>query len=158
MIRLCPVIPLFFGLFMCGCSHSAFDLTAEKTKLLQRDAEWSQASSEGKDLEKIISYWSDDAKVIEPGQPIYQGKDAIRKYVSDSLKTPGFKIHWTSEDPVFSPDGKMAYMYGIVEITMPDPKAGLVTVHARGLTIWRHESDGEWRCVLDMSNEAPPAT
>ena len=100
----------------------------------------------------------DDAKVIEPGQPIYQGKDAIRKYVSDSLKTPGFKIHWTSEDPVFSPDGKMAYMYGIVEITMPDPKAGLVTVHARGLTIWRHESDGEWRCVLDMSNEAPPAT
>src|SRR5471030_2630282 len=82
-----------------GCAQPAFDAAAEGRKLLQRDAEWAQAASEGKDVDKIVSYWADDARVIEPGQPVYEGKAAIRAYVVDSLKTPGFKIHWVSQNP-----------------------------------------------------------
>jgi len=140
-----------------GCSSSRFDPVAEGPKLLQRDAEWSQAASEGKDVEKIVSYWTDDAQVIEPGQPIYQGKAAIRSYVSESLKIPGFKIHWVSRDPVFSPDGKMAYLPGVDEMTVPDAKGGLITLHTRGISVWRRDPDGEWRCVIDIANDAPSA-
>ena len=46
----------------------------------------------GKDIEKIVSYWSDDAVLIFPGQPVLEGKAAIRAYVTASLNTPGFKI------------------------------------------------------------------
>jgi ketosteroid isomerase-like protein len=151
------MMSLLFVLSACGCSLSHFDPAAEGPKLLERDAEWSQLSSEGKDVEKILSYWSDDAQVIIPESPIYQGKDAIRKYVTDSLKTPGFHVHWVSRDPVFSPDGKIAYLSGNTDVTVPNPKGGLVTIHARGITIWRHDSDGEWRCVIDITNDAPPA-
>jgi ketosteroid isomerase-like protein len=52
---------------------------------LRRDAEWANAAAAGKDVEKIVSYWSDDALVIEPGQPVYEGKAAIRAYVAGSL-------------------------------------------------------------------------
>ena len=95
--------------------------------------------------------------VIEPGQPVYDGKTAIRAFVDASLKLPGFKIHWVSEKPAFSPDAKMAYMRAVVETTMPGPGGALTTVHSRGLTVWRHDADGVWRCVADISNEAPPA-
>jgi ketosteroid isomerase-like protein len=157
MARLHLTLPVLCTLFFSGCSHSRFNAAVEGQKLLQRDAEWSQAASEGKDIERILSYWSDDAQVIEPGQPVYQGKAAIRKFVSDSLKTPGFHIHWVSNEPVFSADGKMAYMPGAEEMTMPDSKGALITVHTRGISIWRQNADGEWRCVVDIANEAPPA-
>jgi ketosteroid isomerase-like protein len=151
------VLPLLGVLFIGGCSPPPFDATSEARKLLQRDAEWAQAASDGKDVDKIVSYWSDDARVIEPRQPVYEGKEAIRAFVVDSLKIPGFKIHWVSEKAVFSPDGKMAYLPGVEEMTVPGPNGDLMTVHSRGVSIWRRDPDGEWRCVVDIANEAPPS-
>lgn len=150
------ILPLLVLAAASACGPAPFDVAAEQQKLLRRDAEWADLAAAGKDVEKIVSYWSDDAQIIEPGQPVYAGKAAIRAYVTASLKTPGFKIHWVSEKPVFSPDGKMAYMPGVDEITVPGQNGALMTLHQRGISIWRREPDGEWRCVVDIANEAPP--
>jgi ketosteroid isomerase-like protein len=155
MARLYLVPAVLTALFSAGCNQPPFDAYAEAKKLSQRDAEWAQVSSEGKDIEKIVSFWSDDARVIEPGQPPHEGKVAIREFVAASLKIPGFKIHWVSEKPVFSEDGSMAYMFGAVETTAPAANGLLTTTHSRSVTIWRRAGDGEWRCVVDIANEAP---
>jgi ketosteroid isomerase-like protein len=155
MVRL-YLIPAVLALFSAGCYQAPFDAYAEAKKLSQRDAEWSKVSAEGKDVEKIVSFWSDDARVIEHGQPTYEGKVAIRAFVAASLKIPGFKIHWVSETPVFSEDGSMAYMFSDVETTAP-ANGLLTTTHSRAVTVWRRAGDGEWRCVVDISNEPPPA-
>jgi hypothetical protein len=63
--------------------------------------------------------------------------------------------HWVSRDPVFSPDGRMAYMPGVDEMTVPDSKGVLTTLS--GISIWCRNPDGEWRCVIDIANEVPPA-
>jgi ketosteroid isomerase-like protein len=150
------LLPLVALVVAGACAGPSFDVAAEQRKLLRRDAEWADVTAAGKDVEKIVSYWSDDAQVIEPGQPVYEGKAAIRAYVAASLQIPGFKIHWVSDKPVFSPDGKMAYMPGVDEMTVPGPNGALMTVHMRGISIWRLEPDGEWRCVADIANEPPP--
>jgi ketosteroid isomerase-like protein len=146
---------VFLSVFV-SCSQRTFDAVAEQAKLLRRDAEWADLASAGKDVDKIVSYWSEDAVLIFPGQPVLEGKTAIRAYVDSSLKTPGFKIHWVSEKPVFSPDGKLAYMRGTDELTVPGPNGTPITLHLRGISVWRLEADGEWRCVVDISNEQPP--
>ncbi len=140
-----------------GCTPS-YDAAAEQTKLAQRDADWSSASFDGKDIEKIVSYWSDDAHVLQPGLPPIEGKTAIRAFVTASLKIPGFKIHWVSDKPVLSPDGKMAYLLSNVETTAPSTKGTLESTHGRSVTVWRRDGDGIWRCVVDISNDAPPAS
>jgi len=156
-MRRVNLVPALLSLLCCvGCSQPRFDATAESSRLLQRDVEWAKAASDGRDINKIVSYWSDDAQVIEPGQPVYRGKMAIRAYVAESLKTPGFKIHWVSEKPVFSPDGNMAYMPGVDEMTVPGPNGALMTLHTRGVSIWRRDPDGVWRCVVDIATESPP--
>jgi len=147
-------------LVVSGCSPkpaAAFDPAAESAVLMQRDAEWSNLATAGKDLEKVLSYWTDDAVVMEPGQPAVEGKAAIRAYVAQSFATPGFKIHWVSEKPVFSPDGKMAYMRGTDDMTVPGLKGLPMTLHLRGYSIWRKDADGQWRCSVDIANEAPTA-
>jgi ketosteroid isomerase-like protein len=144
--------------FVFSCSQRDFDSAGEQAKLLRRDVEWADLASAGQDVDKIVSYWSDDAMLIFPGQPVLEGKPAIRAYVEASLKTPGFKIHWVSEKPVFSPDGKLAYMRGTDELTVPGPNGAPLTLHLRGISIWRLDPDGEWYCVVDIANEEPPAT
>ena len=67
-----------------SCSQRDFDSVAEGQKLLGRDAEWADLATAGKDIEKIVSYWSDDAVLIFPGQPVLEGKAAIRAYVTAS--------------------------------------------------------------------------
>jgi uncharacterized protein (TIGR02246 family) len=129
----------------------------EEASLLKRDAEWAEAAASGQDVEKIISYWTDDALVIPPGQPVVEGKAAIRTFVRECLKIPGFRIHWVSENVSFSPDGLMAYMRATNETTIPGPDGKLMTLSGRGITVWRRDPDGQWRCAVDIWND-PPAS
>ncbi|MEZ0332962.1 MAG: DUF4440 domain-containing protein [Gemmatimonadales bacterium] len=131
------------------------DLEAERKRLLQRDAEWASITSEGEDVERIISFWTDDARVYPPGQPILVGKAALRSYVKAALGVPGFHITWTSSDAILSPDGKLAYMLSTNAVTLPASDGTLVTLPGRAVTIWRREADGEWRCAVDIWNDEP---
>jgi ketosteroid isomerase-like protein len=149
---------MLLALCAAGCAPSSFDPVAESSKLAQWDADWSSASFEGKDIDRIVSYWSDDAHVLQPGLPPIDGKSAIRAFVTASLKIPGFKIHWVSDKPVLSPDGKMAYMLGNVETTAPGANGTLQSTHGRAVTVWRRDADGVWHCVVDITNDAPPST
>lgn len=158
-MRLAALCSAMLGLLSaCSSSRSHFDSSSAQATLLRRDAEWADAAKSGKDLDKIVSYWTDDALIMFPGQPTIEGKKAIRDYVASSLATPGFSIHWVSEKPQFSPDGKLAYMRGADELTVPGADGKPLTLHLRGITVWRMEPDGQWRCVVDVSNEIPPAT
>jgi ketosteroid isomerase-like protein len=148
---------MLLALCAAACAPSSFDAAAESSKLAQRDADWSSASFEGKDIDRIVSFWSDDAQVLQPGLPPIAGKTAIRAFVTASLKIPGFKIRWVSEKPVLSPDGKMAYMLGNVETTAPGANGTVESTHGRGVTVWRRDADGVWRCVVDITNDAPSA-
>ncbi len=151
------LVVLTLVLFVGCYQAAAFDAATEETKLLRRDAEWADLATAGKDVDKIVSYWTDDAVVIQPGQPVVEGKAAIRAYVVSCFSNPVFKIHWRSSKVTFSPDGKMAYMRGTDEMTVPGPNGAPMTLHLRGIAIWRLDTDGQWRCVVDISNEEPPA-
>ena len=135
---------------------SKLDLTSARTELLRRDAEWAAVSSKGRDIERILSYWTDDAIVLPPGLPAISGKPALREYVESSWKIPGFRITWTSTDVTFSPDGNLAYMLGRNQVAMDGPDGMPVTMKGRGITIWRRDPDGEMRCVVDIWNAENP--
>lgn len=128
------------------------DLASEKRLLLQRDAEWAAAASDGRDVERVLSYWTDDAVVLAPGLPAVIGKEALRQYVLGSLQIPGFRISWTSTDVTLSTDGSMAYMSSQNAVTMNGPDGKPVTTEGRAVTVWRREADGEWRCAVDIWN------
>ena len=126
----------------------------ERTRLLRRDAEWSIAASEGRDVERILSYWTDDAIVLPPGLPAVVGKVALRRYVEGSMQIPGFRISWASTDVTFSPDGNLAYMHSSNTVAMDDSDGTLTTTKGpRSRSATRICS--EWRCAVDIWNAEP---
>jgi ketosteroid isomerase-like protein len=127
----------------------------EKAALLERDREWAALASEGKDVERILSFWTEDAKVFPPGAPVVDGKQAIREFVTSSLSIPGFRISWEPAEAVVSPSGDMGYTIGRNHLTMPDAAGNLKTESGRGVAVWRRDHDGTWRCVIDVWNSGP---
>ena len=118
MTKFPPV--LIIAIIIASCDQSQVDLKAEEAVIMKTDSSWAALAKESTDADKIASYWSDDAVVIAPGQPIVKGRDALRKMVEDSKNIPGFSITWRSSDVHFSPDGKLAYMSGENLMTMND--------------------------------------
>jgi ketosteroid isomerase-like protein len=147
--------PLTISVLTLGCNETKVDLKAEEAAIAKADSTWSALSAEAKDVDKIVSYWTNDAVVLPPDQPIVKGKEALRKFVEESLNIPGFSISWKSSDIQFSPDGKLAYMYGENMMSMNDSTGNKISVPGRGYSIWRKESDGSWKCVVDIFNNPP---
>jgi ketosteroid isomerase-like protein len=129
---------------------------AARVALLQADTEWAELAASGKDVERIVSFWTDDAAIYPPREAPIVGKQAIRAYVSASLKIPGFSITWKPSLAVVAAAGDLGYTMGTNTFTFPDAQ-GHLTAHGRYLTLWRKAVDGPWRCVIDFWNEAPPA-
>jgi len=109
-------------------------------------------SFEGRISKKIVSYWSDDAHVLQPGLPPIDGQDPrFAPFVTAQfLKIPGFKIQWgLAESRVFARTEKMAYMLSTVG-RQPHPAAnsGALEFHAR------RSCDGVWRRERGRRNGA----
>jgi uncharacterized protein (TIGR02246 family) len=130
---------------------------AEELRELERvDAAWAAAAAAGDDVERILSYWTEDAIVLPPGSPPIAGKDAIRSYVTTSLEIPGFSISWETETFAISHSHDLAYGVGKNRFTFADEQGRLQTAHGQAVTVWRKEA-GEWKCAVDIWNElAPP--
>lgn len=134
------------------------DLERERKRLLERDAEWAALASSGKEVERILSFWTDDACVLAPGLPAFSGKPALRNYVEGALAVPGFHITWTTSEANLSPDGQLAYLLSRNSLTIDGPDGKPVTTTGRAVTVWRREPDGNWRCAVDIWNDEPRTT
>jgi len=137
----------------CSTARSAKDARSE---ILRLDAEWCHDVNESRDVDRILSYWSDDAVVMPPGHPSLAGKDAIREFVVESLSTPGFKISWKTDQVFVDESGDMAYALGTNHVTINDEDGTPIEIDAKTATVWRNEPGLGWKCVLDVWNESEP--
>lgn len=155
MQRLRAAAVVSLGVLSAACA-TVSNVERDKEALLRVDREWAAAAAEGKNVERIVSFWSDDATVFPAGAPIVQGKPAIRAFVQESLATPGFHISWRSDHASVSADGTLGYTTGTNALTVPGPDGKLMTVTGRGVAVWRRLPGGEWKCVIDIWNSGPP--
>jgi len=144
------------GILLASCSSDSVDYEAEKIHLMELSREWSGIVNSG-DIDAIVSHWDENAVLLPPGSPMIEGRDAIRAYVESSSAIPGFSITWEPERAFISNSGDMAYMIERNEVTFNDQDGELVEVPGKVVTIWKKDSDGEWKNVIDMWNSVTPA-
>jgi uncharacterized protein (TIGR02246 family) len=141
-------------LAIVGCNQTKVDKKAEGDKVMQVSKEWSQITAT-KDVDKLISYWADDAFLMQEGQPPLKGKQAIRQMVEESFKIPGFTISWQPQSVEISDNGDMAYMIENAQVSFTDSTGKAITLHNKAVTIWRKQADGSWKNVVDISTADP---
>ena len=127
---------------------------AELEVLMQTSRDWAKAAASG-DVERILSYWTDDAVVLEPDQRALIGKAAIRQQVEGAMKLPKFSITWSPESGVVSKNGDMGYLVEHNRVTFADSTGKVHTRFGKVVTIWRKDANGAWKCVVDTWNPSP---
>jgi uncharacterized protein (TIGR02246 family) len=137
-----------------GCTQTKVDKKAEGEKVMQLSKEWSKTIAT-KDVDKIVSYWADNALLMQEGQPPLQGKHAIREMVEESFKIPGFSISWQPQSVEVSDNGDMAYLIENAQVLFTDSTGKAITIHNKAVTIWRKQPDGSWKNVVDISTADP---
>src|SRR5436309_2566224 len=105
-------LPIFSAACIAGVSLAAAlqaqTGSVERT-LRDLDAEWSAAAA-AKNVDKTVSYYSDDAIVLAPNTAPLTTKDGIRKIWSDLLTAPGASIGWKATKVEIAKSGDMAYI------------------------------------------------
>ena len=140
----------------CAPRSPSVDVARETARLLERDRAWAAAASAGKNVDSVVAFWTDDARVVGTNDPTLEGKQAIRQMVAGGFATPGFHVTWTPEVAVVAASGDLGYTRGTNEFTVPDKSGGTMKMPGRYLTVWRRGADGVWRCAEDYTTPMPP--
>ena len=152
-------------LFVCGCvfllsftfgSPAAAADTKIEQDLRDLDAKWSAAAG-AKDIDKTVSYYSEDAVVMPPNAPSAKTRETIRSAWKEMLTTPGAAIRWKATKVEVAKSGDLAYVSGTYEETMTDATGKPVNDHGKYVEIFKKQADGTWKVVADIWNSDLPA-
>jgi len=146
---------LLFLFTACG-NQSTADTRADEAALRKLDDEWSKAAG-SRDVEKTISYYSDDAIVMPPNIPTLTGKEAIRGLWKSMLGSPDFSGGWKVTKVEVARSGDLAYVSGSYEFNEKDDNGKPITDKGKYLEVWKKQTDGGWKCVADMFNSDMPS-
>ena len=142
--------------FGFSLAAAAVCLASDDQALRDLDEQWAAAAG-AKDLDKTLSYYSDDAIVLPPNAPAAMTKDAIRKAWKDMFDLPGFALIWQTTKVEMSKAGDMAYVIGAYEMQINDVREHPRKDHGKYLEVFKKQADGKWKCAADMFSSDLPA-
>jgi ketosteroid isomerase-like protein len=130
------------------------DTTVKPGKMLLFDLEARFAKDVAERGGAAFAEWfAEDGVALGKGQAPVIGRVAIAKSAAWSPKD--YQLVWTPTDAVMGPSGDMGYTWGHYEGHSKDANGNPVTIGGRYITIWRKQSDGNWKVVLDAGSDEP---
>jgi ketosteroid isomerase-like protein len=142
--------------FVGAAAAADANSTLEKA-LRDLDAQWSTAAG-AKDLDKTVSFYSNDAIVMPPNSSAVSTKEAIRKVWQDLIGSPGFIISWKTTKVEVAKSGDLACLSGTYEFSMNDLSGKPVNDHGKYVEVWEKQPDRKWKCGTDIWNSDLPAS
>jgi len=144
--------------FTTVCLSSAADTKSAIEKALRDlDAQWSAAAG-AKDVDKTVSYYSDDAIVLPPNASAATTKEAIRSAWKEMLTSPGAAVSWKATKIEVAKSGDLACLSGTYEFAINDASGKPVNDHGKYVEVWEKQADGKWKCGTDIWNSDLPAS
>ena len=135
--------------------------SAAETKIEQAlrdlDAQWSAAAG-AKDIDKTVSYYSENAVVMPPNAPSATTRETIRSAWKEMLTSPGAAVSWKATKVEVAKSGDLACVSGTYEETTIDASGKPVNDRGKYVEIFKKQADGTWKVVADIWNSDLPAT
>jgi uncharacterized protein (TIGR02246 family) len=124
---------------------------ADEAAIRVASAAWSQASV-AKDLDKAVSFYTDDAVQMSPKAPATKGKENIRKNWAPMLAMPGPGLSFQTTTVEVARSGDIAYETGTYDFATADKKGKTSDEKGKYVVVWKKQSDGSWKAAVDIDN------
>ena len=129
---------------------------ADEAAIRKADTDWSNAA-QTKQVDAWVAFYTDDATVLPPNEPMAMGKDPIRKSIGELLGMPALNLKWQPTKVEVSRSGDIGYSFGTYEMTANDPQGKPITDRGKYVEVWKKQADGSWKCAVDTYNSDMPA-
>lgn len=129
--------------------------TASVSELGQMNRDFAAAIN-AKDAAKAASYYTEDAILIPPGEPIVRGRAAIEAYWKGAIEQGG--VRDASVETIDAANsGDSGYEIGTFTLTVNGPNGQPVQDKGRYVELLKRGADGVWYATLGMWNAAEPS-
>ena len=136
------------------CSLAATKRPNDEQAIREIDAAWSHAL-ENRDLDKLMSNYSEDADFLSPDVPLIHGKEKIRERFAKRMALPGYSASFVPTKIVVSEAGDMAYEIGAFRATLNNEAGEPVVRAGKHLVTWG-KSRGRWVVLAESLNFDAP--
>lgn len=156
-LALAVTVVLTLGIAGCNQPPQTSDThDADVQALKDNEAQWNK-DYQGKDVDKLVAHYTDDAVLMSPGAPPWNGKDAIRAGMKEMISDSALSLTFVPGRVEVAKSGDMAYTEGSYTMTMTDP-ATKKPINDKGsyVTVYKKEADGSWKAVSDIATSATP--
>jgi ketosteroid isomerase-like protein len=144
------VLMLFFILLLAGCSNN-IKQNKLANELMEIDREFARQSVEKGSHQSFLMYIDDSCVLLRPNRLPVIGRQKIEEMYSKP--DTSFTLNWKPLFADISESGDLGYTYGTYTVEMDSPEGKSVTMEGTYVTIWKKDKNGDWRFVLDTSNQ-----
>ncbi len=148
---------MFFAFLATSCTPSSTgdNRAADAAAIQALDEQWSATAAKN-DLDGTVAFYADDAILLPPNAPIATDRKSIRESWA-ALLGPGTAVSWKVSKVEAAKSGELGYLYGTYSLSIQDPKGGAPVRDAGKLVeIWKKQTDGKWKCIVDTYNSDQP--
>lgn len=121
---------------------------SKNESLLKADNDFAALSAEKGLREAYLENIDSNGVLLRPNQLPIGGADAVDFIIG--LKDTGYTMLWKPSNAMVAASGDMGFTYGVYEI-----KSSFIDTSLYGtyVSIWKKQSDGKWKFVLQSNNE-----
>ena len=121
---------------------------------MKADSAWDKAS-EAKSAEGWLSYYSDDAIMMPPGENVCKDKASRKASIKKMFATPGVSLRFQTSKVEISQMGDLGYAVGVYQWSSKDAKGKDYHETGKYCETWKKQLDGNWKCIVDIWNADP---
>jgi len=139
-----------FTILISACSHSPVENSKQlEEEIKNTDIAMSDLAVKEGFLNSLFRYADDKFVKFNDGNHPIIGKKEFKETYKDK---PGPKtLTWKPVHAEVAESGELGYTWGNWTFVLPD-----TTVYGNYFTVWKKQSDGKWKMLLDGGNGTPP--
>lgn len=119
----------------------------DKQELLEVDRRFSSTSTEKGYNTAFIEFAHPNAVMLRANSMPITGIEAVTR-LFEKADTTGVRFTWEPIDAEIALSGEIGYTYGVYTF-----KKDTVTEKGTYVSVWKKDSDGNWKYVLDCGNK-----
>ena len=140
-----------FAVLFSGDPTLAADMDKNAKALATLDEDWSKAAVK-RDVDRVASFYAEDAIVYPPNALVAIGRPAAKKVWASYFADPTFSISWKTVNAGVSKSGDLGFTAGTYEASFKGPDGKMVSEKGKYLSAWKKDKDGKWKASHDIWN------
>ena len=128
--------------------------SADVAAIMKADSAWDKAS-EAKSAEGWLSFYSDDAIMMPPGENLSKDNTSREVSIKKMFAIPGMSLRFQTTKVEISQMGDLGYAVGVYQWGIQDSDGKEYHETGKYCETWKEQSDGNWKCIVDIWNADP---